>query len=101
MKYHLVTLGCQMNISDSGRTKEYIEKLEELNITEVYVKDKDHVHIHLVTNSVSYEDGRKLHQTKKDLQKAKDYVKNIKALLEENNIPKKPQNSINKKFLQN
>ncbi|MCQ2975513.1 MAG: tRNA (N6-isopentenyl adenosine(37)-C2)-methylthiotransferase MiaB [Bacteroidales bacterium] len=27
MKYHLVTLGCQMNISDSGRTKEYIEKL--------------------------------------------------------------------------
>ena len=30
-------------------------------------KDKDHIHCHLVTNSVSYEDGRKLHNTKKDL----------------------------------
>mgnify|MGYP003320241308 CR=1 FL=1 len=40
-------------------------------------QDKDHVHIHLVTNSVSYEDGRKLHQTKKDLQKAKDYVNDM------------------------
>ena len=28
-------------------------------------KDKDHIHCHLVTNSVSYEDGRKLHNTKK------------------------------------
>ncbi|MBR4679153.1 MAG: tRNA (N6-isopentenyl adenosine(37)-C2)-methylthiotransferase MiaB [Bacteroidales bacterium] len=27
MKYHLVTLGCQMNISDSGRVKTYIENL--------------------------------------------------------------------------
>ena len=27
MKYHLVTLGCQMNISDSGRVKSYIENL--------------------------------------------------------------------------
>lgn len=27
MKYHLVTLGCQMNISDSGRVKSYIEKI--------------------------------------------------------------------------
>ena len=28
-------------------------------------KDKDHIHCHLVTNSVSYEDGRKLHNTRK------------------------------------
>ena len=34
-------------------------------------KDKDHVHCHLVTNSVSYEDGRKLHNTKKDLKRMK------------------------------
>ena len=34
-------------------------------------KDKDHVHCHLVTNSVSYEDGRKLHNTKKDLERMK------------------------------
>ena len=31
-------------------------------------KDKDHIHCHLVTNSVSYEDGRKLHNTRKDLE---------------------------------
>ena len=34
-------------------------------------KDKDHVHCHLVTNSVSYEDGRKLHNTRKDLERMK------------------------------
>ena len=31
-------------------------------------KDKNHIHCHLVTNSVSYEDGRKLHNTRKDLE---------------------------------
>ena len=34
-------------------------------------KDKEHVHCHLVTNSVSYEDGRKLHNTRKDLERMK------------------------------
>lgn len=34
-------------------------------------KDKDHIHCHLVTNSVSYEDGRKLHNTKKELERMK------------------------------
>ena len=34
-------------------------------------KDKDHIHCHLVTNSVSYEDGRKLHNTQKDLERMK------------------------------
>ena len=34
-------------------------------------KDKNHIHCHLVTNSVSYEDGRKLHNTKKDLERMK------------------------------
>ena len=34
-------------------------------------KDKDHIHCHLVTNSVRYEDGRKLHNTKKDLERMK------------------------------
>ena len=29
------------------------------------------IHCHLVTNSVSYEDGRKLHNTKKDLERMK------------------------------
>ena len=34
-------------------------------------KDKDHIHCHLVANSVSYEDGRKLHNTRKDLERMK------------------------------
>ena len=33
--------------------------------------DKNHIHCHLVTNSVSYEDGRKLHNTRKDLERMK------------------------------
>ena len=37
-------------------------------------KDKDHIHCHLVTNSVSYEDGRKLHNTKKDLERMKQLI---------------------------
>lgn len=35
-------------------------------------KDRDHVHMHLVTNTVSYEDGRKLHNSKKDLELMKE-----------------------------
>ena len=31
-------------------------------------QDKEHLHCHIVTNSVSYLDGRKLHQTKRDLE---------------------------------
>ena len=34
-------------------------------------KDKDYIHCYLVTNSVSYEDGRKLHNTRKDLERMK------------------------------
>lgn len=35
-------------------------------------QDKDHIHIHMVTNSVSYLDGHKLHNTRNDLQRMKD-----------------------------
>ncbi len=35
-------------------------------------QDKDHVHVHMVTNTVSYIDGKKLHTSKADLQKMKD-----------------------------
>lgn len=34
-------------------------------------KDKDHIHCHLVTNSVSYENGKKLHNSRKDLERMK------------------------------
>lgn len=37
-------------------------------------QDKDHVHIHLITNTVSYRDGRKLHNSKADLQAMKDFT---------------------------
>ena len=40
-------------------------------------QDKDHLHVHIVTNSVSYIDGLKLHQTKKDLEKQKDFTNNL------------------------
>ena len=52
--------------------KEFAEKWFSGFQTLVAVhKDKDHIHCHLVTNSVSYEDGRKLHNTKKDLKRMK------------------------------
>ena len=52
--------------------KEFAEKWFSGFQTLVAVhKDKEHVHCHLVTNSVSYEDGRKLHNTRKDLERMK------------------------------
>jgi Relaxase/Mobilisation nuclease domain. len=35
-------------------------------------KDKEHIHSHIILNSVSYEDGRKFQQSKDDLQAMKD-----------------------------
>lgn len=40
-------------------------------------QDKDHLHCHIVTNSVSFIDGRKLHQTKKDLDRQKEFTNNL------------------------
>ena len=52
--------------------KEFAEKWFSGFQTLVAVhKDKNHIHCHLVTNSVSYEDGRKLHNTRKDLERMK------------------------------
>ena len=52
--------------------KEFAEKWFSGFQTLVAVhKDKNHIHCHLVTNSVSYEDGRKLHNTKKNLERMK------------------------------
>lgn len=39
--------------------------------------DRNHVHCHIVTNSVSFMDGHKLHNTKKDLQRMKDFTKRM------------------------
>ena len=55
--------------------KEFAEKWFSGFQTLVAVhKDKDHIHCHLVTNSVSYEDGRKLHNTRKDLERMKQFT---------------------------
>lgn len=35
-------------------------------------KDREHVHTHIIINSVSYEDGRKFQQSRQDLQALKD-----------------------------
>lgn len=52
--------------------KEFAEKWFSGFQTLVAVhNDKNHIHCHLVTNSVSYEDGRKLHNTRKDLERMK------------------------------
>ena len=40
-------------------------------------QDKDHLHIHIVTNTVSFVDGRKLHQTKAELQAQKDFTNQL------------------------
>ena len=53
--------------------KEFVEKWFDGFQTLIGVhKDRDHVHLHLVTNTVSYEDGHKLHNSKKDLERMKE-----------------------------
>ena len=37
-------------------------------------QDRDHLHCHIVTNTVSYIDGRKLHQSKGDLEQQKAFT---------------------------
>lgn len=55
--------------------KEFAEKwFQEFQTLVAVHKDKDHIHCHLVTNSVSYEDGKKLHTTKKDLERMKQFT---------------------------
>lgn len=40
-------------------------------------QDRDHLHAHIVTNTVSFLDGRKLHQSRHDLQEQKDYTNEL------------------------
>lgn len=52
--------------------KEFAEKWFEGFQTLVAVhKDREHIHIHFVTNTVSFQDGYKLHTTKQDMEKMK------------------------------
>ncbi len=40
-------------------------------------QDREHLHAHIVTNTVSFLDGRKLHQSRHDLQEQKDYTNGL------------------------
>lgn len=40
-------------------------------------QDKDHLHCHIVTNTVSFVDGRKLHQSKLDLERQKRFTNDL------------------------
>lgn len=40
-------------------------------------QDKGHLHCHIVTNTVSFIDGHKLHQTKYDLQRQKEFTNKL------------------------
>ncbi|WP_022769390.1 relaxase/mobilization nuclease domain-containing protein [Butyrivibrio sp. NC2007] len=52
--------------------KEFADKTFPNHQTLITVhQDKDHLHLHMVTNSVSYIDGHKLHSTKHDLDSMK------------------------------
>lgn len=45
--------------------------------------DREHIHTHFVINSVSFEDGKKFHMSKKDLEKIKEFSN---KLCEENGL---------------
>lgn len=56
--------------------KEFIENSEKFKGHEVVIAthtDKGHIHNHFIINSVNFENGKKLHTSKKDLQHLKEY----------------------------
>lgn len=58
--------------------QEFVEKFFPNHQSVIGVhQDKDHLHIHIVTNSVSFIDGMKLHQTKRDLERQKEFTNNL------------------------
>lgn len=58
--------------------QEFVEKFFPNHQSVIGVhQDKDRLHIHIVTNSVSFIDGLKLHQTKRDLERQKDFTNNL------------------------
>ena len=58
--------------------KEFVDKFFSGHQCVIGVhQDKDHLHCHIVTNSVSYIDGMKLHQTKHDLEMQKAFTNNL------------------------
>lgn len=59
--------------------------------------DKEHLHNHLIINSVSFENGYKIQMSKKDLQGLKDYSDEICLQIGASVIPKKEKTNYIKK----
>ena len=53
---------------------EYFEGYQALVVTHI---NKEHLHNHIIVNSVSFEDGKKLHMEKSDLQALKNYSNEV------------------------
>ena len=51
----------------------FAEYFEGFQIVVSTHTDRNHIHNHLVVNSVNYENGRKFHQTKEDLARVKEF----------------------------
>jgi len=52
---------------------EWAEKnFKEYEVLIATHQDKDHIHTHFIVNSVSYENGKKFHSSKKDLEHLKE-----------------------------
>ena len=80
------------NLSAQEIHKAGIKLAEKFNGFQVLVAthiDKEHLHNHLIINSVSFENGYKIQMSKKDLQKIKDYSDEICLEIGASVIPKK------------
>ena len=89
------------NLSAEEIHKAGIKLAEKFNSFQVLVAthtDKEHLHNHLIINSVSFENGYKIQMSKKDLQDLKKYSDKICLQIGASVIPKKEKtNYINRK----
>ena len=80
------------NLSKEKVHKAGLELAEKFNGFQVLVAthiDKEHLHNHLIINSVSFENGYKIQMSKKDLQDLKNYSDEICLKIGGSVIPKK------------
>ena len=80
------------NLSAEEIHKAGIKLAEKFNNFHVLVAthtDKEHLHNHLIINSVSFENGYKIQMSKKDLQDLKDYSDKVCLEIGASVIPKK------------
>lgn len=85
------------NLSKEKVNKAGLELAEKFNGFQVLVAthiDKEHLHNHLIINSVSFENGYKIQMSKKDLQDLKNYSDEICLKIGASVIPKKKKQII-------